>query len=69
MLEEGRLLLGGVDVSEIGVGLLRRLITIVPQDPILFSGDLRRNLDPLGACFCYSKVRRVVLTPPSPPLS
>lgn len=47
-LEEGRVLLGGVDISEVGVGLLRRQVTIVPQDPVLFSGELRRNLDPLA---------------------
>merc|ERR1712226_112470 len=29
-----------------GIRLLRRQITIVPQDPVLFSGELRRNLDP-----------------------
>jgi ABC-type multidrug transport system fused ATPase/permease subunit len=48
-LESGHILLGGVDVSTVGVGLLRRLVTIVPQDPILFSGELRKNLDPLNA--------------------
>lgn len=45
-LEEGRILLAGQDLTQIGVGLLRRQVTIVPQDPILFSGALRRNLDP-----------------------
>merc|ERR1719252_439793 len=47
-LEEGRILLGGKNIAEIGLGLLRRHITIVPQDPLLFSGALRNNLDPLG---------------------
>jgi len=45
-LEEGRILLGNVDISSIGVGLLRRQITIVPQDPMLFAAPLRKNLDP-----------------------
>lgn len=49
-LEQGCVLLGGVDTSQIGIGLLRRQITIVPQDPVLFSGNLRRNLDPLEKC-------------------
>lgn len=48
-LEQGRILLGGVDISGLGMGFLRRQITIVPQDPILFSGELRKNLDPLSA--------------------
>jgi ABC-type multidrug transport system fused ATPase/permease subunit len=48
-LEQGRVLLGGVDIARMGVAMLRRQITIVPQDPILFSGELRKNLDPLCA--------------------
>ncbi|CAE8624104.1 unnamed protein product [Polarella glacialis] len=47
-LESGRILFGGVDIAGVGIGHLRRQITIVPQDPILFSGELRKNLDPLG---------------------
>jgi ABC-type multidrug transport system fused ATPase/permease subunit len=47
-LEDGRVLLDGVDISEVGLAQLRGKITIVPQDPILFSGTLRKNLDPLG---------------------
>jgi len=48
-LESGRILLGDVDIAACGLALLRKRVTIVPQDPILFSGDLRKNLDPLGA--------------------
>jgi len=48
-LEEGRIFLGGQDIAGIGIGLLRRQVTIVPQDPILFAGQIRKNLDPLGA--------------------
>jgi len=47
-LEEGTILLGGTDIAKVGVGFLRKQITIVPQDPILFSGELRKNLDPIG---------------------
>lgn len=47
-IEEGRIIFGGVDTAKVGLVQLRRRITIVPQDPVLFSGDLRRNLDPLG---------------------
>merc|ERR1719201_2036108 len=32
-LEEGRILLGGVDITKVGIAMLRRTITIVPQDP------------------------------------
>ena len=36
----------GVDTKEIDLEFLRRMISIIPQNPILFSGTLRNNLDP-----------------------
>ena len=36
----------GVDVAKIGLEDLRRAIAILPQEPLLFSGSLRSNLDP-----------------------
>ncbi|KAL5020047.1 hypothetical protein ScPMuIL_002939 [Solemya velum] len=46
----GRILIDGVDVAEIGLHDLRSKVTILPQDPVIFSGSLRMNLDPFG---CY----------------
>jgi ATP-binding cassette subfamily C (CFTR/MRP) protein 1 len=37
----------GVDVASLGLHTLRRAISIIPQDPVLFNGSLRFNLDPL----------------------
>jgi len=44
----GRVLLDGVDTQHVGVATLRRAIGLVPQDPVLFSGTLRHNLDPFN---------------------
>ena len=42
----GTIKIDGVDVSKIGLHSLRSRLTIIPQDPVLFSGSLRHNLDP-----------------------
>ncbi|KAJ2786338.1 Transporter of the ATP-binding cassette (ABC) [Coemansia interrupta] len=42
----GRIVLDGVDISQIGLEELRRNVTIIPQDPVLFNGTIRFNLDP-----------------------
>ncbi|KAJ0051128.1 hypothetical protein NL108_014591 [Boleophthalmus pectinirostris] len=46
----GRICIDGIDVSLIGLHDLRSRLTIIPQDPVLFSGTLRMNLDPYETC-------------------
>lgn len=42
----GAILIDGFNIVEFGLEDLRSRITIIPQDPVLFSGTLRMNLDP-----------------------
>uniref|UniRef100_A0A673GWW1 ABC-type glutathione-S-conjugate transporter n=1 Tax=Sinocyclocheilus rhinocerous TaxID=307959 RepID=A0A673GWW1_9TELE len=43
---KGKIFIDGINIAEIGLHELRSRITIIPQDPVLFSGSLRMNLDP-----------------------
>ncbi|XP_030784709.1 multidrug resistance-associated protein 7 isoform X5 [Rhinopithecus roxellana] len=44
----GRVLLDGVDISQLELAQLRSQLAIIPQEPFLFSGTVRENLDPRG---------------------
>lgn len=42
----GEIIVDNVDISHIGLHDLRSRISIIPQEPVLFSGTMRKNLDP-----------------------
>ncbi|KAJ1799855.1 hypothetical protein LPJ59_001535 [Coemansia sp. RSA 2399] len=44
----GTIVLDGVNILELGLERVRQSITIIPQDPVLFNGTIRFNLDPFN---------------------
>lgn len=43
---EGEILINGLDTSTLDLRVLRSRLAIIPQQPVLFSGTIRTNLDP-----------------------
>ena len=43
---EGKIILDGIDILTLGLDDVRGRIAAIPQDPVLFSGSIRTNLDP-----------------------
>ncbi|XP_041988661.1 ATP-binding cassette sub-family C member 10 [Aricia agestis] len=78
----GRVIVDGVDVATLHLHALRSRIGVIPQDPFIFSGSVRENVDPLRqyseaelwraleACGAAGAVRAAGgLDAPAPPLS
>ncbi|KAG0215881.1 hypothetical protein BGX33_000740 [Mortierella sp. NVP41] len=47
-LDSGRIVMDGIETGTIGTADLRSKMAIIPQDPVLFQGTFRYNLDPLN---------------------
>ncbi|OAQ80527.1 ATP-dependent bile acid permease [Purpureocillium lilacinum] len=68
--EKGKIVIDGIDIGTIGLRDLRDNITIVPQDPTLFMGTIRTNLDPFDQYTdeqMFEALRRVQLIGPDEP--
>ncbi|UNI23458.1 hypothetical protein JDV02_009276 [Purpureocillium takamizusanense] len=69
---EGSVLIDGLDISKIKLSSLRSRLAIIPQDPVLFSGTIRSNLDPFNEHTddelrdCLSRVHLVDSQPVTP---
>jgi len=48
-LTEGKIVIDGLDISELGLVTLREAFSIIPQEPLLLAGTIRKNLDPFNA--------------------
>jgi len=44
----GYIKIDGVDIKEVGLEMLRKNLSIIPQTAAIFTGNIRRNLDPFG---------------------
>ncbi|KAF7458126.1 multidrug resistance-associated protein 1-like [Cryptosporidium felis] len=45
----GNIIIDGIDICKISARKLREIISIVPQEPVIFTGTVRFNLDPKGS--------------------
>ena len=51
-ISEGCIMIDGDDISKLDLYEHRKRLSVIPQDPVLFSGTLRYNLDPFGEFSC-----------------
>merc|ERR1712194_639108 len=47
-LPKGQIFIDGVNIANLGLHELRKMMTIIPQDPVMFEGSVQFNVDPVG---------------------
>ncbi|XP_065575834.1 ATP-binding cassette sub-family C member 5-like isoform X13 [Artemia franciscana] len=47
-IEAGSIRIDGINIKDVGLEVLRSHLAVIPQDPVLFIGTIRNNLDPFG---------------------
>mmetsp|Transcript_51237 Transcript_51237/g.96001 ORF Transcript_51237/g.96001 Transcript_51237/m.96001 type:complete len:399 (-) Transcript_51237:41-1237(-) len=47
-LKQGKVVMNDTDIKQVGMMALRRLVLLVPQEPVVFQGTVRFNIDPLN---------------------
>ncbi|KAJ5570856.1 hypothetical protein N7535_004516 [Penicillium sp. DV-2018c] len=63
---QGHIYIDGLDIAKLNLHALRSRLAVIPQDPVLFSGTLRSNLDPFDEhtdLELFSALERVHLLP------
>ena len=58
-LERGSITIDEVNIAGVDLSRLRSSLAIIPQDPVIFSGTLRKNLDP-GGIYSDAEVHRIL---------
>lgn len=47
-INSGSIYIDNINIEHVGNDVLRSRLSIIPQDPVIFSGSIRLNLDPFG---------------------